>query len=35
MGDKMDIPGIGTFIRCTDTEGNIFTMLQPSPGSTM
>jgi uncharacterized protein len=35
MGDKMDIPGIGTFIRCTDTEGNIFTMLQPLPRSSM
>jgi predicted enzyme related to lactoylglutathione lyase len=33
MGDKMDIPGIGTFVRCKDTEGNIFTMLQPLPGS--
>jgi uncharacterized protein len=33
MGDKMDIPGVGTFIRCKDTEGNIFTMLQPLPTS--
>lgn len=33
MGDKMDIPTIGTFVRCKDTEGNIFTMLQPLPGS--
>jgi predicted enzyme related to lactoylglutathione lyase len=33
LGDKMDIPSIGTFIRCKDTEGNIFTMLQPLPGS--
>ena len=33
MGDKMDIPTIGTFVRCKDTEGNIFTMLQPVPGS--
>jgi predicted enzyme related to lactoylglutathione lyase len=31
LGDKMDIPGIGTFVRCRDTEGNIFTMLQPLP----
>jgi uncharacterized protein len=31
MGDKMDIPGVGTFIRCKDTEGNIFTMLQALP----
>jgi predicted enzyme related to lactoylglutathione lyase len=33
LGDKMDIPGIGTFVRCKDTEGNIFTMLQPVPPS--
>jgi predicted enzyme related to lactoylglutathione lyase len=33
LGDKMDIPGIGTFVRGKDTEGNIFTMLQPLPGS--
>jgi predicted enzyme related to lactoylglutathione lyase len=28
--DKMDIPGIGTFAYCTDTEGNTFGVLQPS-----
>ena len=33
LGDKMDIPTIGTFVRCKDTEGNIFTMLQPLPGA--
>lgn len=33
LGDKMDIPGIGTFIRCRDTEGNLFSILQPTPGS--
>ncbi len=33
VGDKMDIPGVGTFIRCQDTEGNYFTMLQPLPTS--
>ena len=33
VGDKMDIPTIGTFLRCKDTEGNIFTMLQPLPTS--
>ena len=27
--DKMDIPGIGIYARCKDTEGNIFTLLQP------
>jgi len=31
LGDKMDIPTIGTFIRCKDTEGNIFAMLQALP----
>jgi uncharacterized protein len=31
MGDKMDIPGVGMYARCTDTEGNIFTLLQPHP----
>jgi predicted enzyme related to lactoylglutathione lyase len=33
LGDKMDIPGIGTFIRCKDTEGNFLSVLQPVPGS--
>jgi predicted enzyme related to lactoylglutathione lyase len=33
LGNKMDIPGIGTFVRCKDSEGNFFTMLQPLPGS--
>jgi uncharacterized protein len=33
LGDKMDIPGVGTFIRCKDTEGNLFSILQPTPGS--
>ena len=33
LGDKMDIPTVGTFVRCKDSEGNIFTMLQPLPGS--
>ena len=31
LGEKMDIPSIGTFTRCKDTEGNFFTMLQPLP----
>lgn len=34
LGEKMDIPTVGTFVRCRDTEGNIFTMLQPLPPST-
>jgi uncharacterized protein len=33
LGDKMDIPTVGTYVRCKDTEGNIFTMLQPLPSS--
>ena len=33
LGEKMDIPTVGTFVRCKDTEGNIFTMLQPLPTS--
>jgi predicted enzyme related to lactoylglutathione lyase len=35
MGDKMDIPTVGIYARCKDTEGNIFTMLQPAPSSSM
>ncbi len=31
LGEKMDIPGIGTYVKCEDTEGNKFTLLQPSP----
>jgi hypothetical protein len=33
LGDKMDIPSVGTFIRCKDTEGNLFSMLQALPMS--
>jgi hypothetical protein len=33
LGAKMDIPGVGTFVRCKDTEGNYFTCLQPLPTS--
>ena len=33
FGEPMDIPAVGTFIRCKDTEGNIFSMLQPVPSS--
>lgn len=25
-----DIPGVGLYVKCTDTEGNRFTLLQPS-----
>jgi len=34
LSDKMDIPTVGTFARCKDTEGNFFTMLQPLPTTT-
>ena len=33
LGEKMDIPTVGTFIRCKDTEGNFFSILQPLPPS--
>ncbi len=26
-----DIPNVGLFVPCEDTEGNLFTLLQPSP----
>ncbi len=29
-----DIPGIGLYAKCEDTEGNRFTLLQPSPQMT-
>jgi uncharacterized protein len=31
LGEKMDIPGVGIYVKCDDTEGNRFTLLQPSP----
>lgn len=31
MGEIMDIPGVGLYAKCTDTEGNRFTLLQPAP----
>ncbi|CAN5174016.1 VOC family protein [soil metagenome] len=30
MGEKADIPGIGIYVKCEDTEGNRFTLLEPS-----
>lgn len=30
MGEPMDIPGIGNFVMCKDTEGNRVGMLQPA-----
>ncbi len=31
IGGKMDIPTVGTYVKCQDTEGNNFSLLQPSP----
>ena len=31
LGEKSDIPGIGIWAKCEDTEGNFFSLLQPSP----
>ncbi len=31
LGEKIDIPGVGIYVKCEDTEGNRFTLLQPSP----
>ena len=33
MGEKMDIPGVGIYVKCEDTEGNRFTLLQPDLSS--
>lgn len=33
MGEIIDIPGIGLYAKCEDTEGNRFTLLQPNPMS--
>ena len=35
LGEKMDIPGVGIYAKCDDTEGNRFTLLQPAPGEWM
>jgi predicted enzyme related to lactoylglutathione lyase len=32
VGDSQDIPGVGLWQRCKDTEGNIFSILQPPAG---
>lgn len=31
LGEKMNIPTVGIYAKCEDTEGNRFTLLQPSP----
>ena len=36
IGEKPDdIPNVGIFMRCEDTEGNVFALLQPAPGDWM
>lgn len=35
MGEIMNIPGVGLYAKCEDTEGNRFTLLQPSPDMMM
>jgi len=32
LGEPMDIPGVGTYVSFTDTEGKRVSMLQPSAG---
>lgn len=34
-GEKTEIPGVGMWALCEDTEGNIFGILQPYPGEWM
>jgi len=31
LGEPMDIPGVGGYVSCTDTEGNRVSLLQPLP----
>lgn len=33
--EAVDIPEIGLYVKCEDTEGNRFTLLQPYPGEWM
>lgn len=33
FGEKMDIPTVGIYVKCKDTEGNNFSLLQPAPDS--
>ncbi len=33
LDKKMDIPGVGIYVKCKDTEGNNFSLLQPSMDS--
>lgn len=34
FGEPMDIPGVGLYVKCQDTEGNFFSLLQPAPEMT-
>ncbi len=29
LGEKVNIPGVGMYVKCKDTEGNNFSLLQP------
>mgnify|MGYP001612181277 CR=1 FL=1 len=31
IGEKLDIPTVGINVRCKDTEGNYYSIMQPSP----
>jgi uncharacterized protein len=31
LGEPLEIPGVGHYVSCTDTEGNRVSMLQPMP----
>jgi predicted enzyme related to lactoylglutathione lyase len=35
LGEPMDIPGVGSYVSFTDTEGNRVSVLQPSVGGNM
>lgn len=35
LGEIMEIPGVGKWAKCEDTEGNLFSLLQPYPGEWM
>lgn len=35
LGEKSEIPGVGIWAKCEDTEGNQFSLLQPFPGEWM
>jgi predicted enzyme related to lactoylglutathione lyase len=34
LGEKTDIPTVGIYVSCKDSEGNFFSLLQPAPDMT-